>query len=110
VIVNRAARALREINDPRAIRPLIDALVTEHKRVVGSGSGGQQYAFSPTDGAFSMGGGGPRVIKRKFTNPAVLSALIALSGGQSFEYDEHRWRSWLASQIDVEQVDLRRDE
>lgn len=108
-VVNRAAQALQEIGDASAVRPLIAALVTEHKVVIGSASGGDQYAVSPSSGVSSFGGGGPRVEKYQRTNPAVLSALVALSGGPSFGYDEQRWRAWLAAQTTNQQVDLRRD-
>ena len=42
VIVNRAAEALQTIGNRDAIGPLIGALVTKHKTVVGSGSSDQQ--------------------------------------------------------------------
>jgi hypothetical protein len=43
-------------------------------------------------------------------NPAVLSALVKLSGGTSFDYDKAQWRGWLAAQAKANAVDLRRDE
>ena len=112
VVVNRAARALQVMEDRSAISPLINALVTEHRRVYGANApaGGQGYAFSPTSGAFSFGSSGPRVETVVLKNPAVLSALVALSGGHSFQYDEDRWRNWLSAQTKVAQIDLRRDE
>lgn len=108
--VNRAAHALREIGNPTAISPLIDALVTEHKIVYGNGSGPQQRYTMDSSGTFSFGGGGPRIEKRKLKNPAVLSALVVLTGGQSFDYDQPRWRAWLAAQKKIQQFDMRRDE
>jgi hypothetical protein len=61
-------------------------------------------------GVMSFGGGGPKAERRKLNNPAVLSALVALTGGTSFEYDQPRWRKWLASQRQIQQIDMRRDE
>ena len=109
--VNRAASALQEIGDSSTIHPLIEALVTEHKFVVGAGSsGGDRYEFNPGSGGFSFGGSGPRAEKRLLRNPSVLSALVILSGGQSFDYDQPRWHTWLAAQQTSTRVDMRRDD
>src|SRR5690606_1865814 len=76
-IVNRAGVALGLLGDTTAISPLIDALVTEHKFVIGNGPQGDTYGMS-SDGTFAMGGGGPRPIKRNLRNPEVRSALVRL--------------------------------
>ena len=111
LVVNRAALALQEIGDPSTIYPLIDALVTEHKFVLGAGpSGGDRYEFSPSSGAFSFGSSGPRIEKRLLKNPSVLSALVILSDGKSFDYDQPRWHTWLAAQQTSTRVDMRRDD
>jgi hypothetical protein len=109
VFVNRAAVALGSIGDKSAMGPLIDALVTEHKKVTGGNSGGgDTMSFSPTAGGFSFGGGGPTVTKYQLRNPDVLSALVRLSGGETFGYEADRWRAWLATQTAAQQVNLRR--
>jgi hypothetical protein len=109
-MINRAAEALGQIGDPQAIGPLIDVLVTRHTVAVTSGDQGQySLSFSPEGGgAFSFGGGGPKTTTQLIPNPAVLGALVALTG-TSFDYDQDRWQAWLAAQAKLNQVDVRRD-
>jgi hypothetical protein len=110
-IVNRAGAALGQIGDGDAISPLIDALVTTHKFKVGDANPDQHaYTFSSDGSAFSFGGGGPQIITQPVRNPEVLSALVALSGGTSFDYDQEQWRRWLAAQAKHNAVDVRRDQ
>jgi hypothetical protein len=110
-IVNRAAAALGQIGDRDAIGPLIDALVTRHKFQVGEGGPDQHaYNFSPDSGGFSFGGSGPKIVMQSIRNPEALSALVMLSGGVSFDYDQAQWRQWLAAQARVNAVDVRRDQ
>lgn len=107
-VVNRAGVALGSLEDSSAIGPLIDALVTKHKRVVGGGGGGDTYSFNPTSGGFSFGGGGPKVESGELRNPAVLSALVRITN-EHFGYDKQLWEKWHATQASLVQVDLRRD-
>jgi hypothetical protein len=110
IIVNRAAAALGQIGNRDAIGPLIDALITKHKVKIGDSNPDQHaYTFSKDGGGFSFGGGGPQVVTQAVRNPAVLDALITLSGGPSFEYDQAQWRTWLAAQAKAAAVDVRRD-
>jgi len=110
-MVNRAAAALGQIGDRDAINPLIDALITKHRFKVGDGDPNQHaYAFSPDSGAFSFGGGGPQIVTQALRNPDALSALVTLSDGQSFDYDQRQWRRWLAAQSKLHAVDVRRDQ
>lgn len=110
LIVNRAGAALGQIGDADAISPLIDALVTKHKFKIADGNPDQHsYSFSPQGGGFSFGGGGPKIITRSLQNPDVLGALVNLSGGASFDYDQEQWRRWLAAQAKQQVVDVRRD-
>lgn len=106
--VNRAAEALELLGSTSAVSPLIDALVTEHKRTVGKQSGGDTYSFNPTSGGFAFGGDGPKVEKLLLRNPGVLSALAKLTG-ENFGYDQAAWRAWLGARAKLEQVDLRRE-
>lgn len=107
-VVNRAGVALGSLEDSSAIGPLIDALVTKHKRVVGGDGGGDTYSFNPTSGGFSFGGGGPKVESGELRNPAVLSALVRITN-EHFGYDKQLWEKWHATQASLVQVDLRRD-
>jgi hypothetical protein len=110
VIVNRAAAALGQIGDRDATGPLIDALITRHVVKISEGNPDQHaYTFTPDSGAFSFGGSGPQVQYQSVRNRSVLDALITLSGGTSFDYDQSQWRSWLAAQVKATAVDLRRD-
>lgn len=107
-LVNRAGVALGSIGDKSAIAPLIDALVTDHKQVIGGGGGGTTTSFTPTSGGFSYGSNAPQVKQYKLQNPDVLSALVKLSGGETYGYNAERWRQWLATQTVSQQVNLRR--
>jgi hypothetical protein len=110
-IVNRAGAALGQIGDVEAMGPLVDALVTTHKFKIGDANPDQHaHTFSPDGSAFSFGGSGPQVVTREIRNPAVLSALVTLSGGASFDYDQRQWHRWLAAQTKVNAVDVRRDQ
>lgn len=109
-IVNRAGAALGQMGNADAVGPLIDALVTKHKFKVSDVNPDQHaYTFSG-DGTFSFGGGGPQVVTQAVRNPAVLNALVHLSGGANFDYDQDQWRGWLAAQAKLNPVDVRRDE
>lgn len=112
--VNRAAVALRLMEDPSAIAPLIDALVTTHKRKVRGRNPGQITAAFPTGGTpapagISVGGSGTRIITETIRNRSVLEALVALSGGANFSFDVPRWKSWYTSQQSRPDLDARRD-
>jgi len=109
-VVNRAGEALGSLGRTSAIGPLISALTTKHRRVSGGNSGGDTYSLDTASGGFSFGGGGPQVQEGDVRNPAVLTALVRLSGGQNYGYDSSLWRKWLATQARLVQVDLRRDE
>lgn len=110
-IINRAAAALGKIGDRSAIGPLIDALITKHRVKVGDGNPDQHaYTFSKEGSAFSFGGGGPRIETQAVRNRSVLDALVTMSGGASFDFDQDRWRGWLAAQAKATAVDLRRDQ
>lgn len=112
-IVNRAARALRELKSEHAVAALINSVVTSHRRTVaprtvgntnvsfGSGPGG-----SP--GGLSVGGGGPRVAVIDVPNQAVVDALESITG-VNLGFDEAAWRRWYAGQTKRVPIDLRRD-
>jgi hypothetical protein len=111
-IVSHAAEALQTVGDPDAIGPLIDALVVKRKSVSGGGSPDQHaYVFTPSGGGVSsFGSAPPKVVTQMTRNPFVLTALVKLSGGASFEYDQEQWRTWLAAQAKSHAVDVRRDQ
>ncbi|MBN2024540.1 MAG: HEAT repeat domain-containing protein [Pirellulales bacterium] len=110
VIVNRAARALREMNDASAVAPLIDALITAHKHKVTTGPPGQTSATFgnvPGGGGFTTGSK-VTIVTEHVRNQAVLDALIALTGGVNFDFDVAAWKSWHASRSRPAPLDARR--
>jgi hypothetical protein len=109
--VNRAAAALGQIKDRDTIGPLIEALITKHRTKVSDSNPDQHaYTFSKDSNAFSFGGGGgPQFVNQSLRNRAVLDALVGMSGGTSFDYDQEQWRGWLAAQAKANAVDVRRD-
>jgi hypothetical protein len=110
-IVNRAGAALGQIGDRDAIGPLIDALITKHRIKVSDANPDQHaYTFSKDGSAFSFGGSQPQIVTQALRNRSVLDALITMSGGTSFDYDQEQWRGWLAAQAKAAAVDLRRDQ
>jgi hypothetical protein len=113
-IVNRAAIALERIGEPSAISPLIDALVTTHRYQISADNSGQMSVQGDPSGkgggGLSMGGGGPKFETRDEENPAVRQALLKLSGGQNFDYDEVAWRHWYVDMLSHQHANSRRDE
>lgn len=111
-VVNLAGLALGQFNDPAAISPLIDALVTTHKYIVspGNDSGGQRFNVSPNNGGLSMGGDAPKVETVHEQNERVHQALMKLSGKQNFDYDEAAWRAWFVDTQMRQHGSARRDQ
>jgi hypothetical protein len=109
--INVAADALGRIGNPEAISPLIDVLVTTHRLQV-SGGGNIGASFSP-DGGAGLSAGGPTYVDEDVKNPEVRRALMALSNGQDFEYDEKAWSNWYVNERMIKQqplIDPRRDQ
>ncbi|MCO6454940.1 MAG: HEAT repeat domain-containing protein [Pirellulaceae bacterium] len=110
VRLNRAAHALGRLGDPHALAPLIQALVTTHKVVVTPPNAGSADTISstfgrgtdatgtPLGGTGLSTGGGPLVSYPTVPNTEVLDALVKLSGGQNFGFDQRAWRHWLAQE------------
>jgi HEAT repeats len=114
-VINHAAEALQTIGDTDTIGPLIDALVVKRKGLISGGGSPDQhaYVFTPKGGGGgvnSFGSAPPKIVTQTIRNPFVLTALVKLSGGTSFEYDQEQWRTWLAAQAKSRAVDLRRDQ
>lgn len=110
-ILNRAAYILGRIKDPRAIGPLIDALVTSHKFAVTSGAG--PGAISASNGSFGGGlstGSSTRIIEQKAQNTDVLNALVILCGGATnYQFNVDAWKQWHAGRKKNSFADARRD-
>ncbi|MBN2290869.1 MAG: HEAT repeat domain-containing protein [Pirellulales bacterium] len=110
-IINRAAFALGKMGDPSAVAPLIDALVSTHKKKVVSGGPGQSAGFDNSGGGGMSMGQTTTIHTYHLRNPQVLDALVKLTDGQNvnFEYNVQRWRYWLAEQNKRKPLDARRD-
>lgn len=104
--INAAARALTQIDDEAAILPLIDHLVTNHKRQA-PGSNATNVAFG-NEGSYTMGTEKPKVLTVASQNPDVLGALNGITG-QNFNYDKAAWLSWYEQEYCTSSGDLRRD-
>ncbi len=109
VRLNRAAYALGRLEDKSVLSPLINALVTTHYIVLPKPSDAYTATFAKTDGGGPAGGsplggtgfsagGEAQVIPRTVKNEEVLTALIRLSGGANFGFDQRAWRYWLDNQ------------
>ncbi|MEM9352974.1 MAG: HEAT repeat domain-containing protein [Planctomycetota bacterium] len=114
--VNAAAQALQHVGNQEAISPLIDALVTRHTYSPNDAPPGQiSTSFSSSSagggsGGFSFGGGGAKAVPVDVKNPEVRRALVELSGGIDFEYDEKAWRRWFVNEQMLDAFDARRDQ
>lgn len=109
--INRAAVALGQMGDRRAVLPLIQSLVTEHSTIVQPTSDIRPSFGSGPNGGFGglSVGSKPTKITKRLENKSVLEALVALTD-QNFLYDESSWRSWYIAQHALpEDVNLRRD-
>ncbi len=119
VRLNRAAHALGRLDDKSVMSPLIDALVTTHHIVIPKQSDAYTSSFmkpaasasSPFGPTTFSAGGETKVIPVTVTNQDVLQALITLSGGANFGFDERAWQYWLANENmrAAPQADSRRD-
>ncbi|HUY88039.1 MAG TPA: HEAT repeat domain-containing protein [Pirellulales bacterium] len=108
-VVLRAADGLLRMKDRRAIGPLIDALVTSHKRVISPAqAGGMSATFGL--GGYSFGTPKAQVVTEYYKNENVLNALVQLTGGVNFGYEVDGWKTWRASQKKKTQsLNARRD-
>lgn len=111
IMVNRAALGLARMEDPSAIAPLIDSLITIHKFAITSGSPGTSSSFGT--GASSGGGGismgqSTKIVKQQIQNAVVRDALVHLTG-VNYNYDVRTWKNWYAAQKKDGGLNARRD-
>lgn len=107
--VSAAAAALTEFDaDPELAMTFVDALVTEHKKVIAPGAG-TQAGFSNTGGNSFSTGGKAKVVKVPRNNPDVRALLKEIAAGVDYGYDKDQWRAHFAAQRDAYSGDLRRD-
>lgn len=106
--VNRAATALEAIGATGAVPALVDAIATRHTFTPRPTAPGEQTYTLRQGGGFTFGDNRPKPVTRDVNNPAVLSALIKLTG-MNFAYDKAAWSRWLSSRGAAAPIDLRRD-
>ncbi len=114
VKVNRAGRGLSFVGDSSVTRPLIRALVTQHKFKIGNDNPGSvSTSFGGVGGSKGTGfvsGGGPKIVAQNMRNKEVLGALRSITG-KDFDYDLGAWNTWYESQKPpTPKINSRRDE
>ena len=114
VKVNRAGRGLSFVGDSSVTRPLIRALVTQHKFKIGNDNPGSvSTSFGGVGGSKGTGfvsGGGPKIVAQNMRNKEVLGALRSITG-KDFDYDLGAWNTWYESQKPpAPKINSRRDE
>lgn len=112
--LRNAAQGLRVLAEPRVIPQLIDALVSTRRWQTPASSPGQLgVSFgSSSDGSSGLGsfgvGGRSQTVERTVQNREVLDALLAVSEGANFGYDQAAWRQWLVASQTPTNLNLRR--
>lgn len=89
-----------------ALLPLIERLVTTHKRQT-AGSNATDVAFG-SQGSYTMGPSKSKLLEHTVSNPDVLEALTTITS-ENFNYDKAAWLAWYANKFFSSQDDLRRD-
>jgi len=109
-VVNRAARVIGRLDNPKAVPRLIDALVTKHRFKLSSGGGnGYNVGFGPGGSGMSTGGS-TKVVEKPLQNKDVLDALTRLApAGINYRYDQQAWKNWYSRRELVGVTTLRRD-
>lgn len=129
-VINRAAVGLLAMGNEKAVGPLIESLISQHKYkvTIGNPGGGIGMTFAqpngsagPNPGGFPSVGGSSgglagmsmgsktKIITRYVANESVLEALVSLTDGPNFGYDVAAWRRWYAAKQTPASLDARRD-
>lgn len=111
--VNRAAHLLGRIGDRKSIPALAAALVTTHQIAIPAQPGtnasfvqpvapsnsptGAAMAAIPGGGMSFTAGRQAKSLSYQVANQEVLGALVKLSDGLSFGFDQRAWMNWWAS-------------
>lgn len=107
VRVNRSGYALGQLGDASAIGALIDALITTHTIVIAPPGGRSADAVtatfdsspgqsSPISDTGLRTGDQTKIFSTQVQNKEVLQALVKLSNGVSFGYEQRVWKNWLS--------------
>ena len=109
--VQRAAIALALLDDGSSVGPLIEALMTRHVLTLPGEKGRSADSVSTTfssDGPGLVVGDQSRRMVQVFSTQEVLDALIQLTDGVNFHYDQASWRAWHESQLQGTSFNARR--
>jgi hypothetical protein len=107
-VVRSAAKALGYFPDPELVLPLVDALVTEHKREIPADQSTNVGFGSDGSGGMSTGGKA-KIIAVKIENPPVLALLRTIEADADYGYNQLRWREHFARRLSSYSGDMRRD-
>lgn len=106
VYVNQAAQALGELGHASATWPLMQAVVTDHTRIV-KPRNSMNTAFG--NGGIGLSAGQkPRKIVETRENSQVLAALSKITG-QNFGYEKTAWFDWYIQAHTPSSHDIARD-
>lgn len=106
--VAMAGNAMTALKDPAYAWQLIEAIVTEHKRVI-KGSPNQNFG-TDSSGSFGVGNSVKDQVRvESINNTSVLGALTELFPDTNFRFEENRWKAWYLDNNFPEGEDLRRD-
>ncbi len=105
-IINRAGYALGYMNDPTAIGPLIEALISTHVYIQTTG-GGTSATFGSNGNSFGSGTK-TTTTRRTYQNGSVLDALRKITK-ENYDYNVDQWRAWYATQKRTKPQDVRRE-
>lgn len=110
-LINRTGFVLGELGNEAAVRPLIDALQTEHieKNPNARNPSSITPTFSNEGMGIQQGGGGPPLLKITRKNEAVLDALRRLTNAD-YAFEETAWKDWFAEQHSLPDTQTQRDE
>ena len=105
--IDRAGSNLQGFADKRAIPILIDRLLSKVTTTVNI-PGSQTFNRDGSGGGMSTGG--QQKTEKLHQHQSVLSALVGVAEGESYNYDQPAWRLWYARKYAKTNLDLRRDE
>lgn len=105
--VDRAGSNLQGFADKRAIPILIDRLLSKVTTTV-TVPGSQTFNRDGSGGGMSTGG--EKKTEKLYQHQSILSALVGVAEGESYNYDQPAWRLWYARKYAKTNLDLRRDE
>lgn len=109
VVIDRAAEALGRLRDPAATKPLIDVLITRHKKTITSGGGGLSPSFGSNGSSGLSAGSSTKVVQYDVNHEPVLAALASIHPNVNFGFDKIAWTAWYVQSKTPRDVALRRD-